>query len=349
MKNVWTHGGDWAAYQEEYGRLPLDFSANVSPLGVPESVRAALREAADTADRYPDPACRALVRAIAAREGVPAEWVLCGGGASELIWLAARAAARGQALIAAPCFGEYRAALDAAGFETRQCPLDGDFRLNAEFLQEINHNIKITILCNPNNPTGRTVDPELLRELVVRCGETGTRLVLDECFVDFLDEPERHTARALLEASPRLVILRAFTKLYALAGARLGFALCSDAAFLDRMRRQGPPWTVSGAAQAAGLAALKDENYVNQVRRLIRAERPRLSEGLRALGLRVVSGEANFLLFQSRTPLADALRERGILIRCCGDFTGLDESWYRAAVRTREENDALLAALREVL
>ena len=343
------HGGDCAAFEREYGFAPLDFSANVSPLGVPEGVREAICRAAAGIDRYPDPDCRALREAIAEKEGVSPAWVLCGGGASDLIWRAALAAKPRRALVTAPCFAEYEAALGSCGCEVVRFPLAEPFAVPEEILCKVDRNVDFMVLCNPNNPTGRTIEPALLHRIVRRCRETGTRLLLDECFVDFLDEPEAHTMKGRLGDCPQLLILGAFTKLYGMAGARLGYALCADAAFLDAMRRAAPPWSVSSLAQAAGLAALQEDNYVNQLRALITAQRPRLTSALCALGLRVIPGEANFLLFRSETPLGGPLRERGILLRGCGDFEGLDETWYRAAVRTREDNDRLVAAIGEVL
>ena len=199
------------------------------------------------------------------------------------------------------------------------------------------------------SPSGVTIAPALLRRVIERCAALNCRLLLDECFVDFLDAPEKFTAKPLLRDVPNLLILKAFTKLYGMAGARLGDALCADEAFLDAMRRAGPPWAVSHLALSAGLAALRETEYVERVRALVRTERLRLYGQLAALGLRVVPGEANFLLFRCETPLYEPLRERGLLIRRCGDFAGLDDAWYRAAVRTREDNERLVAALREVL
>ena len=343
------HGGDWAAFQVEQGRAPLDFSASISPLGVPPGVQAAIRQAASEADRYPDPRCRALCAALAAREDVPQDWVLCGSGAADLIWRAVFAAGPKHALVMAPCFGEYEAALEAAGCEIHRFFPGEDFVLTDRILSRIDPGLDLLILCSPNNPTGRTVDPSLLRAVIGRCGETGTRLLLDECFLGFLEQPALYTGKPFLAREPTLLILRAFTKLWGMAGLRLGYALSADAAFLDAMRRAGPPWSVSHPAQAAGLAALEEPDYAERVRALVRTERPRLFAALQALGLRVIPGEANFLLFQSRQPLDEGLRERGILIRCCADFHGLDESWYRCAVRTGEENGRLIAALREVL
>ncbi len=144
-------------------------------------------------------------------------------------------------------------------------------------------------------------------------------------------------------------MVKAFTKLHAMAGLRLGYALCGDQAFLERMRCNGPPWVVSAPAQAAGIAALREQDYVARVRALIRAERPHLAEGLAALGCEVIPGEANFLLFRAPVPLLEPLRKQGILLRGCANFRGLGPQWYRAAVRRPEENQCLLGAIKTVV
>ena len=165
---------------------------------------------------------------------------------------------------------------------------------------------------------------------------------------DFLPESEALSAKKLL-ASPNLIILKAFTKLYGMAGVRLGYCLGSNIALLDKMQSAGQPWAVSSLAQAAGLAALDETAYVARVQTLIAQQRPVLRDGLRTLGLRVLDGSANYLLFQAPETLGDALRQRGIVLRSCGNYPGLDGSWYRTAVRTAPENQQLIEALREVL
>ena len=171
---------------------------------------------------------------------------------------------------------------------------------------------------------------------------------LDECFLDFLPQSEVLSAKKLL-ANPNLIILKAFTKLYGMAGVRLGYCLCSNIALLEKMQAAGQPWAVSSLAQAAGLAALDETAYVARVQTLIAQQRPVLRDGLRTLGLRVLDGSANYLLFQAPETLGDALRQRGIVLRSCGNYPGLDGSWYRTAVRTAPENQQLIEALREVL
>lgn len=346
------HGGDWAGFAAEYGAAAplLDFSANVSPLGMPAGVAAALAGCAPDCDCYPDPLCRDLSAAIGRAEGVPGEWVLCGNGAADLIWRAALALRPARALVTAPAFAEYEAALAATGCAVERYFLseEKDFRLEEGFLEAIRPGVGMVFLCEPNNPTGLTTPRPLLLRVLARCRQAGALLVLDECFGDFLADPAAHTLKGEL-AGGNLLILKAFTKLYGMAGVRLGYALCADGALLAKLRAAGQPWAVSTPAQAAGLAALKETEYVAAVRALVASERPRLAAGLAALGCRVLPGEANYLLFQCERPLCQPLRRRGILLRSCDNYHGLGPAWYRTAVRTGAENRRLLAALGEVL
>lgn len=324
------HGGDWAGFHEEFGQPPLDFSASISPLGVPEGVKRAAAKAAESADRYPDPQCRELCRDIAGYEDVPASYVLCGAGAADLIWRTVLAIHPQTAVIQAPTFGEYRAALEFAG-----CEISHDWSSNPD----------IIILCTPNNPTGELLPVETLEE----AAKTGAVVLIDECFLDFTDEPAEYDFTGKLADYPNVLVLKAFTKIYAMAGFRLGYLLGSDTSLLKRISLAGPPWAVSSVAQAAGLAALREEEYKRQVRNLVSVERPWLLERLQQLGLQTVPGRANFLLFRAGCSTGESLKKRGILVRTCGDFEGLDESWIRIAVRTHEDNEKLICALQEVL
>ena len=204
-------------------------------------------------------------------------------------------------------------------------------------------------MCQPNNPTGQVTPPELVQKLLRRCAACGAVLVVDECFLDFLPDRDALTAKQFLYDASNLIILKAFTKLYAMAGVRLGYALCGNAALMDKMRAVGQPWAVSSLAQAAGLAALGETAYADCVRDLIAEERPKLAAGLRALGLYVVGGRANYLLFQAPADFGETLRRRGAVVRSCANYPGLDGSWYRTAVRTNAENQKLLQIMGEVL
>lgn len=346
-----VHGGDYVGYREKYGRDAMDFSANVSPLGMPTAVAQAIGEAAYHADRYPDPLCRELCAAIARAESVPAEWVLCGNGAADLIFRLALSVRPRRALILAPTFAEYAAALETAGCEICRYELSeqNDFALTPEFANAINENVDMVFLCQPNNPTGQVANRALMRQILNKCQAMGAWLAVDECFLDFLPDGDAYTMMRELGGAENLFILKAFTKLYGMAGVRLGYGFCADETLLARMRNAGQPWSVSSLAQAAGMAALEQMEYVEQVRLLIEKERPYLQAGLQALGLRVISGKANYLLFRATRTLGEEMERRGVVLRGCGNYPGLDDTWYRTAVRTRRENDILLQTLREVL
>ena len=348
---IGIHGGDWAGYETEYGSLPLDFSANVSPLGLPDGVHEAAVQALREADRYPDPLCRMLRARLAERHGVPAEQIVCGNGAADLIFRICRVLRPKRALLTAPDFGEYEQALREENCEIRSVirKESEDFLLRWEALEENIRGAELLFLSNPNNPTGLVTGREEMRKILKLCRDEGCVPVIDECFLDFTEFSDLESLVPDLEQHPELVILRAFTKTYAMAGLRLGYALCGSEAFAERLQSAGQPWPVSNVAQAAGIAALQDEDYVNRLRALISAERPRMIRALKALGMRVISGEANYLLFCCEDgALGEKLRKLGILIRDCRNYDGLTEGWYRIAIRTEAENKRLLQALREV-
>ena len=348
----YTHGGDTLTAQTAYGGAVLDFSANLNPLGMPPQAAEAAAEAARNASAYPDPLCRALRAAIAAHDGVGAEQVICGNGAADLIFRLAFALKPRRALVTAPTFSEYAAALGCAGCEVASHLLrpEDSFDLGEDFLQCIDGTVDLVLLCTPNNPTGRLIHSGLLEGAAARCQECGARLVVDECFLPLSDGAGPGLV-PLLSKYPNLFLLRAFTKSYAMAGLRLGYGLSADLALLETLYRFAQPWSVSTPAQAAGVAALGCPQWPEEARALVARERPRLAAGLEALGLTVTPGQANYLLFRApgRADLREAVLTKGILIRSCANYRGLDSDYYRVCVRTGEENGRLLSALREVL
>lgn len=233
-----THGGDWAGYRAEFGRDPLDFSANVSPLGLPGGVAKAITASLAMADRYPDPLCRALREKLAVAEGVPAEWLLCGNGAADLIFRLALAEKPRTALVTAPTFAEYATALETVDCRVERHFLqeENDFAVTDAILDAVHPGIDLVFLCQPNNPTGQLARPALVEALLRRCEAAGAVLAVDECFLDFLPEGQSLSVKHLLKNSKKLIILKAFTKLYGMAGVRLGYCLCADENRLARMQ-----------------------------------------------------------------------------------------------------------------
>ncbi|MDR1620578.1 MAG: precorrin-8X methylmutase, partial [Clostridiales bacterium] len=340
----YDHGGDIYAHQH----IRLDFSANINPLGMPPAVKEAVIRHVDSYAVYPDPRCRALCAAIARHEGMLREYVLCGNGAADLIMRLCLSVKPRRALICAPSFSEYEKAvlLTGGGIHTHTLLEENGFLPDEELLDAILPDVDAVFLCNPNNPTGRLFPEGLLHQVLARCEKQGALLVVDECFLEFSCGV---SLKPWLRAYKNLVILRAFTKTYAMAGLRLGYLLCADETLLRSIESCGQSWGVSAVAQCAGLAALTCEGWMRQTRALIKGERAYLQQGLRALNICTYPSDANFLLLYSKAPLHDRLLRRGILIRPCGNYTGLNDSYCRVAVRARKENEELLAALSEVL
>lgn len=346
------HGGDVESFIRDYGREPIDFSANSNPLGLPESAKRAVVDSLETADRYPDPLSRRLREALSEHYKVPVEGIFCAAGAAEVIFRIALAARPKKALLVAPSFAEYEIALRTVDCEVLFHDLEPemDFVLTGSFLEDISEDIDIIFLCNPNNPTAKLIEPELLLRIADRCREKGVLLVLDECFNGFLDEPDRRSLRRCLPEYPNLVILGAFTKIYGMAGLRLGYCFSSDFELIRLLEKAGQPWCVSSLASAAGIAALGDSEYLKRSLELINIEREFLTIGLERCGVKVIGSSANFIFFLSPVPdLGELCREKGFLIRDCSNYRGLKKGYYRIAVRRREENIKLLEAISEII
>jgi threonine-phosphate decarboxylase len=192
-----------------------------------------------------------------------------------------------------------------------------------------------------------------MESVIDKCTDTGTILVIDECFNGFLDDPAGNSVREFLDRAPGLVILNAFTKVYGMAGFRLGYALCGSQEICRGITGAGQPWSVSAVAQTAGIAALKESSYVAELRRLVKTERTFMKAALAGLGLEVLGGEANYIFFRlgdssgfERPDFFESLLSKGFLLRRCTNYPGLDDSYYRICLRKHGENESLIQALR---
>ncbi|MGN0363003.1 MAG: pyridoxal phosphate-dependent aminotransferase [Bilifractor sp.] len=343
-KNV--HGGD------VYRHLGvIDFSSNMNPLGTPERVVRAAQNSMTEICHYPDVRQSELIRALSGYEKVPEPYLFCGNGAAEVIFAYAWALRPGRALVPAPTFAEYAQALQSTGCTVMQYPIresDG-FCLTDDFIGAITDDLDVVFLCNPNNPTGLLVDPSLMQKIMTACRMHDVRLFVDECFQDFINDPEVHTLKGYLHDNPDIFILKAFTKRYAMAGLRLGYGMTSDAALLDRMHASVQPWNVSIPAQKAGVAALQEEDYVSRARKIIQTERAWMKKSLQALGLQVFDSKANYIFFKGPQNLPEKVLPFGVMIRDCSNYYGLGNGYYRTAVRLHTENEKLIEALQRAM
>lgn len=344
MRN--SHGGDIYTYGEI-----LDFSSNINPVGTPKRVLQAAIEGIYQMGNYPDPLCRELKSAIAKMEGIYEEHIICGNGAADLIFQLVTAKRPKKALLAVPGFTEYQQALEGVGAEIIYYRLkrENNFILEADFLRYLKEDIDMIFLCNPNNPTGKTISIELLDKIIDTCNKRSIFLVIDECFNDFLDYPEKHSKKNKVIKYKNLFILKAFTKMYAMAGLRLGYGLCGDGKLLEKMQRNRQPWSVSIPAQEAGIAALKEVEFSEKTRCHIRKEREYLCRCMKQMGITYWEPEANYIFFYCQLDLKELLLKRNILIRDCSNYIGLEKGYYRIAVKNREDNEKLVNGLRKIL
>jgi threonine-phosphate decarboxylase len=357
MTKTFDHGGTVFATARslgiDVGEL-VDFSASINPLGPPPGVRERVAAAFDRLVHYPDSDGTLLSGLLAQRHGVAPDCLCLGNGSTELIYLIPRLAAGSRALLIAPTFSEYGRALHLAGWQCDRHYLSAStrFALDLDLLAtDLDRGYDLLFLCNPGNPTGRLYGRDEVAGVIGLCREHGTLLVLDEAFMDFCEE---ESAKDLVVDGGAGVVLRSMTKFYGFPGLRLGYAL-AEPELAARLAALRPPWSVNTLAQEAGLAALADPDYTERTREYVERERERLADGLAELrGVTVYPGAANYLLAElnggmTAAELQRALLARRLLIRDCAGFAGLDDRFFRVAVRTGRENELLLAALGDVL
>lgn len=331
------HGGD--IYRN---KVNMDFSVNTNPLGMPKEVEAALYEAVKASAVYPDIMAEELKKAVSGMLQLPEEYFLFGNGASELFMAVVHGIRPQKTVIPVPSFYGYEHAAKAGEgevvyYETKE---DNGFCPGKDLFGVLSEDVDLLFLANPGNPTGCMMDRAYLESLLSHCREHKITVVLDECFMEFCGEENS----MLWEAGKfeNLILVRAFTKIFAVPGVRLGYLCCKDQPLLEKIKGQLPEWNTSCFAQAAGIACAKQEDFIKKTAAYVGKERQFLVNGLKNLGCKVYPGWGNFILVYSEIPLYEALLKRGILIRDCQNFRGLSKGFYRIAVRTGEENRILL-------
>ena len=205
----------------------------------------------------------------------------------------------------------------------------------------------IFFIANPNNPTGYLADSTFMKQIIGHCKEKHIYVVADECFMDFCEK--NYSVLPLLCDYDNLIVVRAFTKLFAIPGVRLGYMLSKNEAVRQKVQRNLPEWNVSVLAQMAGEACIMESEYIKETASYVSGQRRLLSDGLKKLGFKVYKSDADFILFYSKLPLYDILLNKGILIRDCFNYVGLSEGYFRVAVKTYDENVRLLKVIGECI
>jgi threonine-phosphate decarboxylase len=355
-----VHGGNIRLAQEKYGLKMndiLDFSANINPLGLASSVRAAVLDNIEHIVHYPDPEARSLKQTIARYYTLPMEQIVVGNGAVELIYVLAHHLRPRRVLMPAPTFSEYERAIRGIDGELVFFPLNqtDDFRLNIQSFMAALEEVDMCFLCNPNNPVGTITAREDIEKIIQAAAAMNVWVVVDESFLDFVPESASVTCRHLVTQYTNVIILHSLTKFFAIPGLRLGFSVMPPclAQVIDLAK---DPWNVNNLAQSAGVAALQDNTYITESVALIQREKQFMYDELNQIrGLRAYPPSVNFVFLRLEHPdfdapaLADATAQAGILVRDCSSYPTLDSNYIRVAVKQRADNEKLLALLRRLL
>ena len=356
-----VHGGEVWEIAEETGLSVedlVDFSSSINPLGPSPRALEAIKNSFDKITLYPDSNSTALREALACHFGnINKNNVIVGNGSTELIYLFAQVfLKRGDvALVAAPSFGEYANAIVKSGGKSKHLKLTHDFQIELNAFLEEMEGLRAVFLCNPNNPTSMLIPDNTLREIIEKALEEEVVVLLDEDFIEFVEDEKRHSLVNRISKYPNVFVLRTFTKFYGLTGLRVGYGI-ADEETIDVFSKAKMPWNVNILAQAAARAAMADEEHSRRTIELMKEEKKFLSNELSRIdGFHVFPADTNFILVDVRKTgfRASQLREKmirhGLLVRDCSSFIGLDTFYVRVAVRTRKENERLLDAFRKVL
>ena len=355
-----VHGAEVLGAAEESGFKPweiLDFSSSVNPLGPSKKALDAAKKAFSQIAAYPDSNSNELRQVIASHFEISKGNVVVGNGSTELMYLFAEVFLKkgDKAVMPAPTFGEYESAVRKTGETPKFAKLGKNFTIDSEAFKHEMAGAKLVFLCNPNNPTSMLIPQETLTDIIESAMEQSTLVFLDEDFLEFVEDEKTLTMIGKIKKYPNLFILRSFTKIFGLTGLRVGYGIANEE-IINVLSCAKIPWNVNCLAQAAAVAALKDEEHLRVTRELIKKEKTKLLAELGKIKLfKVFSPDANFFFIDIRksgftaAELKNKMLRQGLLIRDCTSFRGLDEYYIRVAVKTREENERLIEALKRTV
>jgi threonine-phosphate decarboxylase len=382
--NSFEHGGNIYRLAEELKmqeRKIMDFSASVNPLGVSKKIKTEMRKHLKYLHNYPDPEAKRLRKRLAQYHGIDLETILCGNGSTEFIYLITKALRPQKVLIPAPTFSEYeRACVLSCKSQVTSYKLkkENNFDIDPiEFVKAIEgklpnpplppftkggqggiNNLPLTthhssqscdmaFLCNPNNPTGRLLKKEDVGKIAEAARDLQCILVVDEAFIDFCPD---ETVIKDVEKNPYLIVLRSMSPFYALSGLRIGYGIFPQH-LIERLKKYKEPWTINNLAQRAAVVALKDKVYRSETFKLIKGEKKFLEKSFRKIGIEFFDSDVNFYLLKinNANELCQQLKRKGILLRDCSDFKGLDSTYLRVAVKSHKENTILIKELTSIL
>jgi threonine-phosphate decarboxylase len=331
----------------------IDFSASINPLGTPKNVVLEIKKSLRNLIHYPDMNATKLREELGKIYNIDPQSIICGNGCSELIHLIPRTMGFKRVLIVQPTFSDYERACRIARPEciAKYYVLDrkNDFDIEPEVLIDstIRDDVEAVFICNPNNPTGRLLPYDSLMEIAQALRKQKIYFIVDESFIDF---SSGKSFADTVETNPYIIVLKSLTKFYALSGLRLGYGIF-PIHIAKMLRECKEPWTVSTLAQAASIAALKESDFKDRATKLINGQKNVLEKGFKNLGIEYIPSHTNYyLLFTPDAPkIAEQLESKGILVKGCSNFKGLDHRYLRVSVKSPRDNKIFLKYMNEFL
>ncbi|MGG7177037.1 threonine-phosphate decarboxylase CobD [Clostridium paraputrificum] len=348
------HGGNVEEISRKYNieeESIIDFSANINPLGLSKKVKEEMIKALEKIERYPDITYHELKAGISKYEGVKEENILLGNGAAEVIFNIVRGLKPKKVLLPAPTFSEYAEAVESINSEVINYKLGDNFTLDEEFIDLVNEDIDMIFICNPNNPTGVLTKKEYLEKLIKKSRKSNTTVVIDESFLDFIENNKEYSAIDICSEYNNLIVVKSLTKFFAFPGIRIGYGITKNVEYLEAINKVSISWSINTVAAAGAKVAMEQRDYIKETIEFVKLEKRFLFNSISEFReLMVYEGAVNFIFFKVNLDidLRELLLREGILVRSCNNYVGLDRNFYRIAVRTREENSRLIEALRKV-
>lgn len=356
------HGSDLEKIEQIYGIKKEEitsFSANVNPLGVSFRLRETLSSHIDAITSYPDREYTSLRKAIASYIHSDSEYILVGNGSTELISIMIQLQKPKKAMIIGPTYSEYEREISLEGGRSLYFSLkeEDNFELNLSALSaQLQKDIDLLIICNPNNPTSTAISRSKMRQILDICKERDIFVMVDETYVEFAEQIEEITSVPLTEYYNNIIILRGISKFFAAPGLRLGYAVCGNSDLVKEINQKKNPWTINSLAAIAGEIMFSDEEYKKATRQLISSERSRISNELSKLSeYKFYPPTANFVLVRiekeglTSEKLFDMAIRQKLMIRDCSTFPFLDNRYIRFCFMSPEKNDELMAVLRNAV
>ncbi len=379
------HGGNiYKVFREKNIKEILDYSSNINPYGIPESLKSRIIENLEILERYPDPDYVELREKLAHLNKIDISDIVLGNGATEIIFLFMKVINPKKILIVSPTFGEYERAVKATeisgdtvslsssngdnkNIENKKIEIEyfelkesDDFKLNIGNLKnELENKYDLLIICNPNNPTGKFLKLAQTEEILKECNKYNTKLFIDEAFIEFLEDGMKESIINTEGNKKNLFVTRAFTKFFAIPGLRLGYGMYFDKELEKKISEKKEPWIVNNFAEMARLTVLDDAENIEKTLKWIAEEKIYMYEKLNKIsGMKVYETEVNFItgkidekLFSEGVNvkiLREKMFEQGILIRDASNFKFLDERFFRLAIKDRASNERVIEAMKEI-